>query len=421
VSIKIKNTDLDFSELHNCIEQYVREGIIPFANSVVLRGDDVIDFKLYGNLDLESDRPLTTDAIIRMHSSTKLVCSIAAMMLWEEGKFSLDDPLEKYISDFGDMKVLNADAQNIDDTEAAHDSIRIRQILSHTAGFSYGFIEPDSIIDMAYIEESLNPLAPGTDMTLESLCTALGKLPLAYQPGTFWRYSFATDVTARLIEVLSGQRFDKFLRERIFEPLGMLDTDFYVPIEKRDRLTTLYLPADPLDPTSQCATPMDSLPKITTDKPPSFLSGGSGLMSTLADFLNFSKMIINEGQLNGKTLLKPETFTLMRTNQCAEGIGVNFPMWDMPGTTFGLGFALKEQAAIDEPESSIGEYHWGGMAGTHFWWSPKANLAGICMTQRMPGFLHPFSQEFKKLAYKIAGADTHTADDSNGSRSKQHP
>ena len=126
-------------------------------------------------------------------------------------------------------------------------------------------------------------------------------------------------------------------------------------------------------------------------------------MSTLTDFLAFSKMIINEGQLNGKTLVKPDTLTLMRTNQCAEGIGVNFPMWDMPGTTFGLGFALKEQAAVDEPQSVIGEYHWGGMAGTHFWWSPKANLAGICMTQRMPGFLHPFSQEFKRLAYKIAG------------------
>ena len=403
MSIGTKNSDLDFSELHKCIGRYVDEGIIPFANSVVLQGDEVIDFRLYGNADLESERPLTADSIFRMHSSTKLVCSIAAMMLWEKGKFSLDDPLEKYIPDFADMKVLKADAQDIGDTEAAHDSIRISQILSHTAGFSYGFIEPDSIIDMAYIEESLNPLAPGPDVTLESLCTALGKLPLVYQPGTFWRYSFATDVTARLIEVVSGQRFDEFLKARIFEPLGMHDTDFYVPIEKQDRLTTLYLPADPLDPMSQCVAPMDSLANTTTDKVPSFLSGGSGLMSTLADFLAFSKMIINEGQLNGKTLVKPETLTLMRTNQCAEGIGVNFPMWDMPGTTFGLGFELKEQAAVGEPQSGIGEYHWGGMAGTHFWWSPKANLAGICMTQRMPGFLHPFSQEFKKLAYKIAG------------------
>ena len=403
MSIGTKNSGLDFSELHKCIGRYVDEGIIPFANSVVLQGDEVIDFRLYGNADLESERPLTADSIFRMHSSTKLVCSIAAMMLWEEGKFSLDDPLEKHIPDFADMKVLKADAQDIGDTEAAHDSIRISQILSHTAGFSYGFIEPDSIIDMAYIEGSLNPLAPEPDMTLESLCTALGKLPLVYQPGTFWRYSFATDVTARLIEVLSGQRFDEFLKARIFDPLGMHDTDFYVPIEKLDRLTTLYLPADPLDPMSQCVAPMDSLANTTTDKVPSFLSGGSGLMSTLADFLTFSKMIINEGQLEGKTLVKPETLTLMRTNQCAEGIGVNFPMWDMPGTTFGLGFALKEQAAVDEPQSVIGEYHWGGMAGTHFWWSPKANLAGICMTQRMPGFLHPFSQEFKKLAHKIAG------------------
>jgi CubicO group peptidase (beta-lactamase class C family) len=403
VSIDVKNSDLDFSELHKCIERYVDEGIIPFANSVVLQGNEVIDIKLYGNADLESERPLTSDAIFRMHSSTKLVCSIAAMMLWEEGKFSLDDPLEKYISDFADMKVLKADAQDITNTEAAHDSIRINQILSHTAGFSYGFIEPDSIIDKAYNEKSINPMATESDITLESLCTALGQLPLVYQPGTFWRYSFATDVTARLIEVVSGQRFDEFLKERIFEPLGMHDTDFYVPIEKQDRLTTLYLPADPLDPMSQCVAPMDSQANTTTDKVPSFLSGGGGLMSTLTDFLAFSKMIIGEGQLNGKTLVKPETLSLMKTNQCAEGVGMNFPMWNMPGTTFGLGFALKEQPADDEPQSAIGEYHWGGMAGTHFWWSPKANLAGICMTQRMPGFWHPFSQEFKKLAYKIAG------------------
>ena len=403
VTIDVKNSDLDFSELHKGIERYVDEGIIPFANSVVLQGDEVIDFRLYGYADLESERPLTTDAIFRMHSSTKIVCSIAAMMLWEEGNFSLDDPLEKYIPDFADMKVLKADAQDITDTEAVHDAIRIKQILSHTAGLSYGFIEPESIIDMAYNENSINPMTPGSDMTLESLCTALGQLPLVYQPGTFWRYSFATDVTARLIEVVSGQRFDEFLKERIFEPLGMHDTDFYVPNAKQNRLTTLYLPADPLDPMSQCVPPTDSQANTTTDKLPSFLSGGGGLMSTLTDFLAFSKMIINEGQLNGKTLVKPETLILMRTNQCAEGVGVNFPMWNMPGTTFGLGFALKEQPADDEPQSAIGEFHWGGMAGTHFWWSPKANLAGICMTQRMPGFWHPFSQEFKKLAYKIAG------------------
>jgi CubicO group peptidase (beta-lactamase class C family) len=403
VTIEVKQTDLDFTELHERIQSFVNDGVIPFANSIVLKGDEVVDLQFYGGYEMESDRLLTEDAIFRMHSSTKMVCSVAAMMLWEEGKFDLDDPLEMYIPAFANMQVLKPGAENINETEPAQDSIRIRQILSHTAGFSYGFIEPDSIIDKAYNEKAINPMASGSDRTLESLCSALGEMPLVYQPGTFWRYSLATDVTARLIEVISGQRFDDFLKARIFNPLGMVDTDFYVPVEKQGRLTTLYLPSDPMDPMSECATPMDSPAATTTGELPNFLSGGGGLMSTLTDYLAFVRMIINNGQHHGQRLIKEETLSLMRTNQCAEGVGVNFPMWSIPGTTFGLGFALKEQPAEDEPANAVGEFHWGGMAGTHFWWAPEANLAGICMTQRMPGFLHPFSHEFKRLAYKIAG------------------
>ena len=403
MTIETKSTDLDFTPLHERLQSYVDEGVIPFANSLVLKGTDVVDLKFYGNVDMEGGNPLTEDAIFRMHSSTKMVCSVAAMMLWEEGKFALDDKLEKFIPDFADMQVLRAGAAEIDDTEAAHDSIRINQILSHTAGLSYGFIEPESTIDKAYNQVGANPMAPADGMTLESLCGALGQLPLAYQPGSFWRYSLATDVTARLIEVISGQRFDEFLKERIFAPLNMVDTDFYVPAEKQDRLTTLYLPADPLDQMSPCAAPMDAPGNTTTGALPSFLSGGGGLMSTLTDYLAFTRMIINEGEYAGNTLIKPETLALMRTNQCADGVGVSFPMWSMPNTTFGLGFALKEKAGDGEPETAVGESHWGGMAGTHFWWAPKANLTGICMTQRMPGFWHPFSHDFKKLAYEIAG------------------
>lgn len=403
MAIEVIPTNLDFTELHERMQSYVDDKVIPFANSMVMKGDDVVDLEFYGGFDMTSDRPLTEDAIFRMHSSTKMVCSVAAMMLWEEGKFSLDDPLEKFIPAFADMQVLKADASSVEDVEPAKDSIRIRQILSHTAGLSYGFIEPESIIDTAYNEQALNPMAPAPGLTLESLCDALGHIPLAYQPGTFWRYSLATDVTARLIEVISGQRFDEFLKARIFAPLGMVDTDFFVPVDKQDRLTTLYLPTDPLDPMSECAAPMDSPAATTTAELPSFLSGGGGLMSTLVDYLAFVRMVVGDGCYQGKTLLKPETLALMRTNQCADGIGVNFPMWSMPGTTFGLGFALKEAPTDDEPAVAKNEFHWGGMAGTHFWWAPEADLVGVCMTQRMPGFWHPFSLEFKKLAYQIAG------------------
>lgn len=401
--VNVTDTDLDFSPLHQKVQSYVDDKIIPFALSAVLQGNDVIDLKTYDGMNLEAgDEPVSTSSIFRMHSSTKIACSVGAMMLWEEGRFDLDDPVSKFIPDFADMQVLKTGATDISDVEPAKDEIRIRHILSHTAGLSYGFIEPESTIDKAYNEAGANPFIPGAGMTLESLCTSLGQLPLAYHPGTFWRYSLATDVTARLIEVISGQRFDEFLKARIFTPLGMTDTDFYVPPAKLDRLTSMFAPEDPLDPMSRCAAPMDSRTSTSLDQLPSFLSGGGGLVSTFEDYLAFARMIIGEGQYDQAQILKPETLALMRQNQCARGVIVNFPMWSMPGTTFGLGFALKGQPVEGEPESANGEYHWGGMAGTHFWWSPKAGITGICMTQRMPGFWHPFSHDFKRLAYQIA-------------------
>ena len=404
--IKVKNTGRDFSELHERMRWYVDNRYIPHLASVILKGDEVIDLHFCGGADLAGSRagsrPLNETSIFRMHSSTKIICSLAAMMLWEEGKFALDDPVEKYIPALGDMQVLKPDASSIEDTEPAKDSIRINQILSHTAGFSYGFIELESIIDRAYNKAQVNPFLPGTGMTLESLCESLGQLPLAFQPGSFWRYSFATDITARLIEVISGQDFDAFLKERIFKPLNMADTDFYVPESKLGRLATMYPAEDQLDPMSKLLETGEGPENTSQTKRPAFLSGGGGLLSTLADYLSLTRLIINEGTLNGQTLVKPETLLQMRSDQCPQGVGVNFPMWSMPNTGFGLGFALKHAPAKGEPDSARGEFHWGGMAGTHFWWSPNANLTGICMTQRMPGFWHPFSHDFKRLAYKIA-------------------
>ena len=161
-------------------------------------------------------------------------------------------------------------------------------------------------------------------------------------------------------------------------------------------------PDDMLDPLASGYTKADDPYTGANSEPISFQSGGAGLMSTLTDYLALIRMIVNRGSHNGLQLLAPETLELMRTNQCPSGVVVNFPFWDMPSTTFGLGFALKGEPAADEPESAIGEYHWGGMAGTHHWMSPSANLTGICMTQRMPGFWHPFSHDFKRLAYKAA-------------------
>ncbi len=395
--IEIKPTDLDFSPLHERMQWYIDENIIPFCTSLVMQGTDIVDVAYLGGGTEESI--VEPDSIFRMHSSTKIATSVLAMMLFEEGRFALDDPIETYLPELAERDVLAPEASSVNAVEPAHDSIRISQLLSHSAGLSYGFIEPDSTIDKAYNAADLNPLAIRS-MTLESLCQRLGELPLAYQPGTSWRYSFATDVIARLVEVLSGQRFDQFMAERLLEPLSMIDTDFWVPEDKRDRYTTMFDPADPLKPMEPGLTPLPHEP--ITEGPPSFLSGGGGLMSTLVDYLRFIQMLVDGGQRDGQRFLLPETLELMRTNQLAPGVGVRFPMWHMPDTVFGLGFALKEAPADGEPESATGEYHWGGMAGTHFWMAPRAGITGVCMTQRMPGFWHPFSRDFKRLAYTIA-------------------
>ncbi len=384
------------------MQWYVDQNILSCANTLIMRGVDVLDFATFGYMDLESREPLRDDAIYRMYSNTKLVTSVALMMLYEQDAFSLDDPVSPYIPAFADMQVLKPGAQTLSDTEAAREPIRVRHLLSHSAGLSYGFIEPDSLIDQAYASRGIDILN-NFSITLEELCDALGDLPLAYHPGTSWRYSFATDVSARLVEALSGDPFDVFLKRRIFEPLGMVDTDFWAPPEKRRRLVTMYAPVDLLDPMKGGLVKADDPQTGQYTQPRKLLSGGGGLVSTVSDYLNFIRMIVAGGSWNNVRLLQPQTLRLMRENQLASGVGVHFPTWAMPGTVFGLGFALKQSLDANEPAAMQDEYHWGGVAGTHSWMAPRANLTGMCMTQRMPGFWHPFSHEFKRFAYQIAG------------------
>ncbi|MGA1370010.1 MAG: serine hydrolase domain-containing protein [Pseudomonadales bacterium] len=395
-------THPDLGALHERMQWYVDQEILSCCVALAMRGTEVVDYRTFGYMDLETRRPLQSDAIFRMYSNTKIVTSVALMMLYEEGRFGLDDPLATVLPAFGDMFVLRSDARSASDVEPARSPITLRQILSHSAGFSYGFIEPQSVVDQAYLSAGLNPMT-ANGMTLESLCDGLAALPLAYQPGTQWRYSLATDVVARVVEVLSGQRFDEFLKTRIFGPLGMVDTDFHVPVGKQDRFVTMYAPVDLFTPMKGGLVKADDPRTGSYSQPKSFLSGGGGLVSTVSDYLTFLKAIVNGGTWNGVRLLREETLVLMRANQLAPGIGVRFPMWEMSSTVFGLGFAIKEAAGPDEPATAQGEYHWGGMAGTHTWMAPRAGLTGVCMTQRMPGFWHPFSHDFKRMLYGALG------------------
>jgi len=396
--LDIKPNGHDFSAMHERMQWYIDQDITSCCMSLVLNGLDIVDYKTFGYMDLESRTQLRDDAIYRMYSNTKIVTSVAAMMLLERGTYSLDDPLEKHLPEFANMQVLNSDAKTLTDTSAATTSITPRHLLSHSAGLSYGFIEPESVIDAGYLAGGINILGD-YDETLEQLSNRLGEFPLVYQPGSQWRYSFATDITARLVEVLSGQSFDAFLQENIFEPLGMSDTGFFVPKDKQDRFVTMYAGIDQLDPMKPGLVKADDPKTGIYSKPRKLLSGGGGLVSTVQDYLSFIRTLINGGEYNGAKLLKPETLALMRTNQLAANVGVAFPMWSMPGTVFGLGFALRQTIEQDDSKHAQDEYFWGGMAGTHSWMAPHSNIAGMCFTQRMPGFWHPFSHEFRQHAY----------------------
>ncbi len=400
--MKITPTDFDFSAMHQRMQFYVDQNILSCCATAIFKGTDLVDLQTFGYMDLESKRPLASDAIFRMASNTKLVTSVALMMLFEEGLFDLDDPLAKFLTEFAELRVLKPDATSAADTVPAQNLITIRHLLSHSAGLSYGFVEPTSVIDQAYAAGGVDVLG-AADVDLEEFCGQIAKLPLAFEPGTSWRYSVATDICARLVEVLSGQKFDEFLQQRIFQPLGMTDTDFWVPENKLQRLTTLYAPADLLDPMKPGLHVFDSPQASTVSKPPKLLSGGGGLVSTVGDYSSFLRMIVNGGEWQGARLLQAQTLRMMRSNQLADGVKVAFPMWIMPGTVFGLGFAIKNELQPEDPASALGEYHWGGLMGTHSWMAPEADLTGFCLTQRMPGFWHPFSQEFKQLTYQVAG------------------
>jgi len=396
-----KDQGLDFAAMHQRMQFYVDQNILPCCATAVFKGVERVDYQTFGFMDTASRTPLRDDAIFRMYSNTKIVTSVALMMLHEEGLFDLDDPLAKFLPEFADLRVLIANAITATDTKPAQHLISIRQLLSHSAGLSYGFVEPDSVADKAYNSGGIDALSEAS-IDLEEFCQRIAKLPLAFEPGSSWRYSVATDVCARLVEVLAGQAFDDFLRQRIFVPLGMVDTDFWVPEDKAHRFVTMYAPEDMFAPMQGGLIKIDDPLTGSYSKPPVLKAGGSGLVSTVADYGTFLQMLINQGSWGGTTILQPDTLQLMRTNQLAEGVQVAFPMWPMPGTVFGLGFAVKTQLQDSDLEAALGEYHWGGLAGTHSWMAPQADLTGFCLTQRMPGFWHPFSHEFKALTYAAA-------------------
>jgi CubicO group peptidase (beta-lactamase class C family) len=389
--MKVTTTGYDFRPAHAAMQRYVDGNLLSGFSSAVLVGRDLVDVKCIGWADKEAQIPLRLDHIFRVFSNTKLITSCAALLLFEEGRFLLDDPIEQFIPQLANLRVLRPDARSLDQTEPAVRPITIRHLMSHSSGLSYGLLDPGTLIFNAYKERRV--VNPAT--TLAEMIDVLADLPLVFHPGTSWEYSVATDVLAHLVEVISGQHVDAFIQSRILDPLGMVDTGFVV--SDRDRLVAYYTGADLVDPGKPGLTRADDAPY-----PGAYLhpfprqSGGSGLVSTLPDLVAFIRSLLP----GGPTLLKPDTIKLMMTNQLPEGVWLRFPGFgEIQGRGHGLAGALIVEPSAYDHRDARGELFWGGRGGTQWWISPQANTAGLIMAQRDMAFAHPFAVEFKRLAY----------------------
>ncbi len=396
-SLPVQPDRHDFTGAHETLQRYVDADILAGVSAAVLVDRELVDVHCAGWADREAGIALNRDHLFRVFSNTKLVTACALLLLHEQGLFALDDPVEHWLSQLGNRRVLRPHARDLTDCEPARGSITIRQLLCHSSGLSYGLFDPGSILDRAYREAAVHN--PST--SLAEMVDALAALPLSFHPGTSWEYSIATDVLARLVEILSGERFDTFIQARIFDPLGMTDTGFVVPESERQRLVAYYAGADANNPMEPGLTRLADAPYPGAYLAPvARLSGGGGLVSTLADMVRLVRSLLP----GDKTLLQSETLAMLRQNQLARGITLRFPRTGaIAGKAYGLAGAITVAAADDEPAASRGELQWGGMAGTHWWISHDARIAAVVMTQRQMAFWHPFFNDYKRQVYGALG------------------
>lgn len=379
------------------LQRYVDLDILPGASYAVLEGAELVDWGCIGWADKENRVELRSDHLFRVFSNTKLVTTCAAMLLLEALHIDLDTPVERFLPQLAARRVLRPGATSLEDTVRATNPITIRHLLSHSSGLGYGLLDEGSLIYAAYEARAI--LSP--ERTLAQMVDALSNLPLLFEPGTDWEYSIATDVLGRLIEVVSGQPLDDFIRRRVLDPLGMRDTVFTVAARHQDRLTAYYSGADPDDPMAPGLERIDHEPfEGAYLKPMPNLSAGGGLVSTLPDMVRLVRSL-NPIE---PTLLSSTTLREMMRNQLAAGVNIRFPRTGrLPGKGHGLAGAVTIEPSALDPPASRGECQWGGLAGTHWWISPCTGLSAVLMTQRKMSFWHPFAFDFKRLVYQAMG------------------
>jgi CubicO group peptidase (beta-lactamase class C family) len=374
----------------------------------VYRRGNVVHSTVQGLADLERQMPMKDDTIFRIYSMTKPITSVAFMMLVEQGLVALDEPVHKYIPEWKNLGVFQAGVAPAFLTRPPARPMQIVDLLRHTSGLTYGF-QQRSNVDAAYRDKQIGTIE--LTGTLDTMVADLADIPLEFSPGEAWNYSVSTDVIGYLIGKISGIPFEQFLKERIFNPLGMHDTDFFVPAEKAHRLAACYnataggmMSFQP--PGAKRSLALQDNPATSPFLlPPSFISGGGGLCSTAADYLTFCRALINGGELGGVRLLGPKTLALMTTNHLPgnrdlpEMSRSMFAEATYNGIGFGLGFSITMNPAKTLIAGSPGEYAWGGAATTSFWIDPAEELIAIFMTQVIPSTAYPVRRELRTMVY----------------------
>ena len=376
---------------------YVDDGRLPCWQVRITRHGEVVYHESYGFRDVENRLPVDDHTVFRIYSMTKPITSVAAMMLFEEGRFELTDPLEKYLPAYANMRVYTGGAAVKPVTRPASDPIRIVHLFNHTSGLTYGF-HHIHVQDEIYRNAGFEWAAP-KGWTLEQCTDAWARLPLRFDPGTHWNYSVSTDVLGRLVEVISGQSLDAFFQERIFDPLGMKDTAFRISGDQGERLAELYVPG-----VKGKATRNKELGNAVRGEV-TFLSGGGGLVSTTEDYHRFTQMLLRGGELGGTRLLGSRTVRYMTQNSLPGGQDLSacgiplFAETRFDGTGFGLGFSVLLDPLKYGTLGSAGEYGWGGAASTAFWIDPLEEITVIFMTQLLPSSAWPLRTQLRQLVY----------------------
>jgi len=378
------------TRINSLMSRYVESGKLAGVETCVWQRGQIVQRETFGYQNLETKTPLATDSIYRIYSMTKPIASVALMMLYEEALFNLTDAVEQYIPAFKHIQVYGLDGEYEEPARA----MTIQDLLRHTAGLSYGgHIESNSPVDELYDQADLfNPNITNAEFT-----ERVANLPLLYHPGEKWHYSVATDVVGYLVEVLSDKPLAEFLQEKIFDPLGMVDTAFHIDPSKLNRFCTLY--GKTLDSDFSVLDLPDSSEFIP---PVAMHSGGSGLVSTTSDYLKFAQCILNQGELDGVRLLGPKTVALMTSDHLTAALRpISFEGAEpMLGMGFGLGFGVMLDMAQAGVMGSVGDHGWGGYAETFFWIDPQENMIAILMSQYQPSQTYPIRKEFRTAVYQ---------------------